>query len=409
MSGTQEIAEALAWASSRVPTSTEAEIIREDGLDRPITLKASELYLLLRQSESAPWQSPDSAALSVRGDADRAAHYLFHPIPDEDAQFYESFLKQIARFWHAHEIRNVTGDFSGWSKIPQKYRDIFVMITGFFVVGDALVTRQVTRFLRDSPSNAATAALSAQLFFEAIHMDTYGLFAALIPDSEARAAAFTQVDKLPCVKAKAAFIEEWMDKPNAPSWVRYLAAAAAEGIFFASLFSLVFYFRRTPYFPAFVAANSFIIEDEALHRRLNIILARRVAAKSGHPIKVDVAHAILKAAVQVETGHIAHIISTCSPIESEEADDLNGITTPKLIGYIQTLANQIAYELGIPAVYSGVSAPPPPCMAGIGVTEKHNVHEVTVTTYQNMSVSATLAKVASMVGAKASEQKEVEF
>lgn len=392
----KEIEAALRWASTKHLSFAESDAIVTDQLDTSaITIRQDHLYLLLRQSEMAPWRrvEPDCMKFeaSLSKIEDRASKYLFHPIPDKDHIFYKNFITQLALYWHPHELKNPPNDFANWYMIPRRYQELFVAITGFFVIGDTLITRVLHRFCADSPCLSATASITAQMFMETIHMDAYGLFASLIPDKKLRNEAICQVNDLECVKAKARYIEKWMDNDTVPRWQKYIAAAATEGIFFASLFAIIFYFRKTKYFNEFITLNTWIMRDETIHRNQDIQLAIRVAMDDGHVIDDHTVHTILKEAVEVEKSHIAYILK--DPIENEEADREMGVLPEQLMLYIYTLANQISYLTRVSPVYN--SEPfTPSCMDGMDSTVKEDFYTVSTSQYQHFKIHDVLSQVA---------------
>src|SRR5205085_899138 len=96
----------------------------------------------------------------------------------------------------------------------------------------------------------------------------------IVPDLESQNRVFSMIDTLPCVKAKGDYIEKYIYS-DLSKGLRYVAAAVSEGIFFVTLFAIIFFFRGKNVLPNFIFMNEQISKDETLHRDYNCDRAKR--------------------------------------------------------------------------------------------------------------------------------------
>jgi hypothetical protein len=190
--------------------------------------------------------------------------YSFFPIKDEEA--FAFYKRQEAAVWSANEM-NFTKDIKDYSRLDPKLKRLVDMILGFFAPGDGLISQNIVfRFLLECETFEEQAMFITQLFIELVHAETYGMtIISFHPREEDQKRIFDMCESLPCVKAKA----DWMNKymyADIPKSMRYLAFSACEGIFFSVLFSIIFWFRSKGVLQNFIFSNEQISKDEGLHR-----------------------------------------------------------------------------------------------------------------------------------------------
>lgn len=257
----------------------------------------------------------------------------------------------------------------------QRYKDIYKMFLQFFVVGDGLITDQALSFASSATSQQERMFLLAQLLNEQDHIKTYtNALTQVVPEKE-RDDVFKAVDNIQCIKDKANFILKWCESDEDRA-TKYLAGAFAEGVFFAALFAMVFYFRRKNIFLDFIKANQFILRDESLHRDFDCYMAKSLVNK----VDTDKAKQIAKEAYDIEISHMNHILVI--PIDSEEADKEAGITKENMTKYIQTLTDQILVLSGFEPLFN-VEKTCFPWMEDINLVTKKNFYETLVTDYSS--------------------------
>jgi len=321
-------------------------------------------------------------ALTVAGGGESRRRYSMFPIKDQLA--FEFYKKQQAIGWVADEV-DFTPDALEYKTLKPRYQELYKDFLAFFAPGDGVITAQALKYLAEAKTYEETSFIIALLNIEQTHAETYGLaIVQVITDEEEQEAVFDAVDKLDCVKNKAIFVEKWMNHPTASLGTRYLAGAFGEGVFFAALFAMVFYFRTKNIFKAFLVANEFIMRDETLHRDFNSAMAKRYGGWTR-----EEAVAITEEAVAIEIEHLKYILRT--PIDSVEADAESGLSIEIVSDYVRSLADQVLVLAGTEPLYNVRCSLP--WMTGIGAHTKPNFYETRVVNYQQLSVKAAIKKV----------------
>lgn len=321
---------------------------------------------------------------------DKRKRYSLFPIKDRLP--YEFYKKHESVFWSSGELHYEV-DAKEYPTLPKRYQDIYKQFLGFFAPGDGLITMQAIQFLKDAIAREAPEEicfLITQLHAELVHAETYGLsITNVIPDLNEQEEVFSAIERLPCVIAKAEFVEKYMYAENESMGLKYLAGAFAEGTFFTALFALIFYMKRKNHFKTFCSANAMIMRDETLHRDYNAAMAKRFGGFTEAR-----AHQLAEEAVNIEIGHLKYILA--EPIDSAEADAASGLTLESVTGYVKTLADQVLYLAGVsPLFKANVTLP---WMMDIGLPGKENFYEALVTKYSQLSVKDAMAVAVSEDG-----------
>ena len=252
----------------------------------------------------------------------------------------------------------------------------FEVVNGFFVPGDGLIVMNIAlRFALEAKSMAETGALLTQMKQEFVHAEVYrNVVQTTITDRVKRDEVLKMVDNLPCVKAKAVWMEKYM-YADIPKGHRVVAFACTEGIFFWSLFSFVFWLRSRGIFVNFVFANVQISKDESMHRDYGCVRFRELAGTSEQIPYEDVLE-IIKEAVAIED-QFADVIAP-TPIE-----DFSAATTKK---FNRFMANNLLIGLGYDAYWLDGEAEYPSWMQSIASSEKGNFYEVNIGAYKQFAV-----------------------
>lgn len=331
-----------------------------------------------KQGFKLPWQ-PHKMAISSSTAPDSQTYSMF-PITDRVAWHY--YCVQEAQMWSAKEIKYPL-DKKQFPTLPKRYQEMYYDLLGFFMPGDGLVSTNVLRFITECTTYAQMMFLIAQLFIEAVHGEGYGMSATgIIPDKKEQERVFKMVDNLPCVKAKANFIKKYINSAKSRAH-RYIAQACSEGIFFVTLFAIIFYMRGKGILQAFCFLNEQVAKDESLHRDYYCDQARRdVEGKTPDAPTYEEILEIVHEAVKIEIEHMKYILR--KPIDSVEIDTAAGMTVDNLANYAKLLGDQILVFLGVPTHYKvDVKLP---WMTDISLRKKTNFYEGTVGSYKKMSV-----------------------
>lgn len=287
------------------------------------------------------------------------------------------YLKQQSQLWPAHEI-NLSSDRTQFPNLSPRLQQLYMDLLAFFAPGDGLVCRNVLRFMSECNSFAESAFFSAQIYIEVVHAEAYGLaITSVLKDKEREQKVFEAVEKCPAVKNKADYLLKYIES-DLPKGERFLAAACSEGIFFVTLFAIIFYFRSKNKMNGFVLLNEQVAKDETLHRDFYCQAIKAVLRSS---ISDQKALEIVREAVEVEIKHIEYILR--EPIEGEVEDELLKLTVENLSNYARSLGNEILRLSGFDLVaYSKVDYSLP-WMRDIGMSRKTNFYEDKVVSYRN--------------------------
>lgn len=190
--------------------------------------------------------------------------YALFPILDEGA--YEFYQKQEITHWTATEL-DFTADRQCYDSASSNVKKVLDTILAFFLSGDGAISENIVfRFLLECKTYEEKAMFISQLHIELIHAETYGLAAFTFKrDPKAMAELIESVENIECVDKKIQFMDKWT-RADRPYYQRLVAFACAEGIFFSTLFAVIFWFRSKGWFTNFVEANELIAADESLHR-----------------------------------------------------------------------------------------------------------------------------------------------
>ena len=311
--------------------------------------------------------------------------YALFPILDEKS--YEFYLRQENIHWSESEL-DFTADRQWYDSATPVVKRIMDNILGFFLLGDGVISKNIImRFLMEASTYEEQCMFISQLHIELIHAATYGLAAFTFKrDPQAMAELISTIETTDCIQGKIAFMERW-SLADRPLYERYVAFAAAEGIFFCAVFAVIFWFRSKGMFPNFITANELIARDESLHRDYGAHLfaqerARLLAeASDTSPLAAEIQQqvlAILAEAVECADRFAAYILV-------EPLEDLN---TADLQTYIRLIADNLLQQLGYPVHYHARN--PFSWLNDIAMEQKGNFYEVRVAAYQKKSLSDLL-------------------
>jgi len=304
--------------------------------------------------------------------------------PIQDTLAYRLYKQQDSVMWVADEL-DYSIDAAAYESLPIRYKEIYKQFLGFFAPGDGVITAQAISYLAEARTYEETAFILAQLKIETTHSEAYGLaIVQVIKDEAEIEEVFDQIDNLDCIKNKAIFVEKWMNDKEASLGTRYLAGSFSEGVFFAALFALVFFFRRKNVFKTFLVANEFIMRDETIHRDFNAAMAKRYGGWTQED-----AEAIARDAVAIEIGHLEHILAT--PIDGKEEDELAGLTIENITTYVKSLADQVLVLSGAQSIFNVHCSLD--WMKDVGLHTKPNFYETKVINYAQLSVKGAMKAV----------------
>lgn len=315
--------------------------------------------------------------------------YALFPILD--AKAYEFYQKQEITHWSDSEL-DFVADLKWYNKATPRVKKVIDTILAFFLSGDGAISENITfRFLLECKTYEEKAMFISQLHIELIHASSYGLAAFTFKrDPEAMAQLIESVDKTECVQKKMAFMEKWM-LSDRPRYQRLVAFCCAEGVFFCTLFGVIYWFRPQGSFPNFIAANELIAADESLHRdwgayltvlEINEMLSKFETHSPEYNRAVD---EIKEAVVQIITEAIEIEDQFVDYILDEPLQDLNA---PDLKTYARLIADNLLIQLTFSAHYNVKN--PFTWLDDISMEQKGNFYEVRVGAYKKKSLADVL-------------------
>lgn len=288
---------------------------------------------------------------------------------EKDPISWDFYNKQEACDWSAKEFKFIQ-DKKDYLEAPPRVKELLKGIFGFFLIGDGLISEDIIIFLKEAIEEEnwpKVFYLSMQLKIENTHAETYSKAALTIIPKEEHQQMIEMCENLECVKNKGLWIKKYATLSNESKALRNVACAVGEGVFFVSLFAIIFYIRKLNIFQDFIESNEQISKDESIHRDEKASEAKRSLKPEEHQQAIE----IIKSGVEVEKQHASYLLS--KPIISEQSDIDSGMTIENLEGYIETLADQICVLCGIPKIYN--TTVELKWMEDINLSQKTNFYE----------------------------------
>lgn len=317
-------------------------IVLPSPLSEDYRLPSSEHESVLSSNCFSPLELPSPLP-------DNSTHYAdrFNLHEERDLQAWKFYKQQLAQRWDSDEIL-LSEDKNEFNKLNDRYKLLIEDLVAFFAPGDGLVCEQVDQLKAETTDFAQRAFLGEQYSIEVVHARAYKDIILTFFDEEIQRRIFASVDTLPCVQDKASFIVKYMEDKSRPLSLRYVAAAVSEGVFFVSLFAVIFYIREKKILNHFCFLNEQVSKDEKLHRDFDLLIARRGLRKG--EFTREQALEIVEEGIRIEMIHIRYILRM--PIDDPETDAMGGMTIENMDRFIHTLADQIMVGLGFEASFT---------------------------------------------------------
>ena len=298
-------------------------------------------------------------------------------LKNERKDILKFYYDQRAIMWQSEEVK-FHNDKKNYEMLNPRYKEIYKMFLAFFSCGDSAITEQALGFLTGAVCQEERMFLVAQLLNETDHALTYTrAVKEVLPVSEQEEVFNSVIDNVH-VKEKKDFIMRWCENETESRAVKYFAGALTEGVFFTSLFALIFFFRRKNVFTDFIDANKFILRDETLHRDFNIFMASYLNGEEMKFFDKEKAYAIAREAYEIEIRHMKFILE--KPVDSVESDQELGLSVENMTLYIQTLVDQILVLSGMEPLFN-VPVTTFKWMEDMTFSNKSNFYEKLVTEY----------------------------
>lgn len=301
-------------------------------------------------------------------------------------QFFEMYKDAIKNTWTVEEI-DFSDDLTDLDrKLMPAEKHLISRLVAFFATGDSIVANNlVLNLYQHINAPEARMYLSRQLYEEALHVQFYlNLLDNYIPDHDERAEAFTAIENIPSIKAKADFCFKWMgDVPDGALQTeedrkRFLMnlicfATCIEGLFFFAAFAYVYFLRSKGLLNGLAAGTNWVFRDESMHMNFALEVINTVRAEEPHLFDNDLGEritAMLEEAVDAEFQFAEDLLGEGVP----------GMSTTDTRTYLEFVADQRLSQLGLPKRFNASN--PFAFMELQDVQELSNFFERTVSAYQ---------------------------
>jgi ribonucleoside-diphosphate reductase beta chain len=292
--------------------------------------------------------------------------------PIQHDAIWKMYKQAEASFWTTEEI-DLNPDLADWAKLSADEKHFVSHVLAFFAASDGIVNENlVLNFMQDVKIPEARCFYGFQVAIENIHAEMYSLLIdTYIKDNKEKERLFNAMDTIPCVKKKADWALNWIEK--APSFAhRLVAFAAVEGIFFSGSFCSIFWLKKRGLMPGLSFSNELISRDEGLHCDFACLLYSTLQGRlSYEDIKAIICDAVV---------YEKEFVSEALPVS------LIGMNAELMQQYIEFVADRLIVALGYPKGYNATN--PFPWMELISLQGKTNFFEKRVGEYQKSGVMA---------------------
>ncbi len=313
---------------------------------------------------------PQNTAVEEPILSDNPNRFVLFPIEHDD--IWSFYKKSEASFWTAEEI-DLEADQVDWNtKLNDDERYFIKHILAFFAASDGIVNENLAEnFVAEVQYTEAKFFYGFQIMMENIHSETYSLLIdTYIKDNTEKNRLFNAIETLDCVKEKAEWALNWIEKGSFAE--RLVAFAAVEGIFFSGSFCSIFWLKKRGLMPGLSFSNELISRDEGMHCDFacllyNNHLVNKLPKKTVEKIILD--------AVAIEKTFICDAL----PVK------LIGMNSDLMSQYIEFVADRLLVELGNEKVFNVSN--PFDFMDMISLQGKTNFFEKRVAEYQKAGVA----------------------
>jgi ribonucleoside-diphosphate reductase beta chain len=301
--------------------------------------------------------------------------------------FFDMYKDSIKNTWTVDEI-----DFSDDlvdldRKLLPAEKHMISRLVAFFATGDSIVSNNlVLNLYKHINSPEARLFLSRQLYEEALHVQFYlTLLDNYIPDMDEREAAFSAVENIPSIKAKAEFCFKWMDSVDkldeittADERKRFLMnlicfATCIEGLFFFAAFAYVYFLRSKGLLNGLADGTNWVFRDESCHMNFALEVVNTIRTEEPElfddQMEADI-RAMMRDAVECEYQFAADVL----------ADGVPGMSLGDTKEYLEYVADTRLHLLGYQSEFG--SKNPFSFMELQDVQGLSNFFERTVSSYQ---------------------------
>jgi ribonucleotide reductase beta subunit family protein with ferritin-like domain len=302
-------------------------------------------------------------------------NYIFNPSIDKTNWWF--FCLQEGCLWSSNEFK-FAKDRDDYVKSSPRIQLLVRELHAFLLIGDGIIAEDIIKVLMPQALERKNIPLvyylTVQLYIESQHAITYSKsFCSIVPREDVENIMSIIKESEP-IMLKGEFMKKYNDTKS--EGLANVSFAVGEGVFFVSLFAIIFFFREIDLFKDFIESNEQISKDETIHRDQKISEAK----KTLKPEEYEEAKRIIIEGVELEKLNAKYLLRDY--IFNAEADAEFGITVENVSGYVEMLADQIFVGLGFEAHYKTVVELK--WMRDINLSQKTNFFERSVVgSYRN--------------------------
>lgn len=291
-------------------------------------------------------------------------------------QFYEMYRDAIRNTWTVEEVdfSQDVNDLRG--KLGPAERHLVERLVAFFATGDSIVSNNlVLNLYQHINAPEARMYLSRQLYEEALHVQFYlTLLDTYLPDDKARTEAFTAVENIPSIRAKAEFCFKWIDsiqdlkrietRDQRRQFLLNLICfgACIEGLFFFGAFAYVYYLRSRGLLHGLASGTNWVFRDESCHMAFAFEVIRTVRKEEPDLFDEGLQRDVMQMLTEAVECEMLFARDTLS-------GGVVGLSLKDMRQYLEYCADQRLGQLGMPKHF-GASNP-------FGFMDLQDVQEVT--------------------------------
>lgn len=275
--------------------------------------------------------------------ADEGERFILYPI--KHVGLWDFKEKCEASLWTAKEV-DFTKDVNQFAQLTTTEKTVIKKILGFFAASDGIVNENImTRLYDEIPIIEARAFMSFQGFIESVHQQVYSdMLRMYIPDRTERDMLFHSIVNDACTREKAEWAMRWKLSDQSLA-VRLFAQACVEGVFFASSFAIICWFKKKAALPGLTQSNDWILRDETTHWMFYALVYNLILPQfKPHDTFLQ---SIMKEVVDIESSFVRSLF----------VDSLPGLNADLMIRYVKSVANMVCDSFRVPPPFPDATNP----------------------------------------------------
>lgn len=295
--------------------------------------------------------------------------FVIFPIQHHD--MWDMYKKAEACFWTAEEL-DLSDDINHWNNMTDDERHFLLHVLAFFAASDGIVNENIAlNFMAEVQAPEARCFYGFQIAIENIHSEVYSLLIdTYVKDADKKNKALKAVETVPCVRDKALWAINWMNREKASFAERVVAFAVVEGLFFSGSFCAIFWLKKRGLMPGLCTSNELISRDEGMHCDFACLLYSKLQRKLSYERVLE----IVEEAVRIEINFVTDAL----PVS------LIGMNATLMSQYIEFCADRLLVALGYHKKWN--TSNPFDWMTLISLTGKTNFFEKRVSEYAKAGV-----------------------